>query len=445
MLSNESRRRKEAEVATEPKPYTAMDAEERQHELNTLRHQYEAFRTKGLSLNMARGKPSAAQLNLSNPMLNTLSEAGDCYAEDGTDCRNYGVLDGLPEAKRLMAYLLDDEPDNVIVFGNSSLTVMHDTLARCLDFGCLGSAPWASGDAVKFLCPSPGYDRHFAITQQFGIEMIPVPMTEDGPAMDEVERLVAEDAAIKGMWCVPKYANPTGVTYSDEMVRRLASMDSAAPDFRIFWDNAYCVHHLYPDKAQQDSLLDIAIACAEAGNPDRYFKFASTSKVTFPGAGVSAFAASPANVAEAKRLISAQMIGSDKLNQLRHARFLPDGDVVRSHMALHADILRPKFELVWRKLEEGLAGPAIASWTHPRGGYFVSFDGLDGTAKRTVQLAKEAGVVLTTAGATYPYGNDPRDSNIRIAPTMPTPDELSEALDVFVCCAKIAALEALSA
>ena len=275
--------------------------------------------------------------------------------------------------------------------------------------------------------------------------MLPIEMNDDGPAMDAVERLAASDPTVKGIWCVPKYSNPTGITYSDEVVRRLARMTCAAADFRIFWDNAYCVHDLFADPDAQDRLLDIGIACAEAGNPDRYYKFASTSKITFPGAGIAGFAASPANVREAKEIISSQMIGADKLNQLRHARFLPDEDSLRAHMARQAQILLPKFQLVWEKLEAGLEGTGIASWTRPRGGYFVSFDGLDGTAKRTVALAKEAGVVLTGAGATYPYGNDPHDRNIRIAPTMPELPELAEALDVFVCCAKIAALEALAA
>lgn len=424
--------------------YKEMNPGQLKAELDSQLAAYEAFKSKGLVLNMARGKPSSKQLDLSTPMLGTLASADDCFSEDGTDCRNYGIIDGIPEAKRLMAMMLDDDPENVIVLGNSSLTAMHDAIARCLDFGCLGSRPWSEYESVKFVCPVPGYDRHFAILEQFGIEMVAVPMLDDGPDMDEVERIVASDSCVKGIWCVPKYSNPSGVTYSEDVVRRLARMYCAADDFRIFWDNAYCVHNLYAGYENQDHLLDIGIACVEAGTPDRFLKFASTSKVTFPGAGICALGASAANVAEAKRLLGAQMIGGDKLNQLRHVRFLPDEDAVRSHMDRQADIIRPKFELVWRKLDEGLAEAGIASWTKPRGGYFVSFDGLEGTAKRTVQLAKEAGVVLTSAGATWPYGNDPTDSNIRIAPTMPTLDELSEALDVFVCCAKIAALEVLS-
>lgn len=424
--------------------YKEMNPGQLKAELDSQLAAYEAFKSKSLVLNMARGKPSSKQLDLSTPMLGTLASADDCFSEDGTDCRNYGIIDGIPEAKRLMAMMLDDDPENVIVLGNSSLTAMHDAIARCLDFGCLGSRPWSEYESVKFVCPVPGYDRHFAILEQFSIDMVAVPMLDDGPDMDEVERIVASDSCVKGIWCVPKYSNPSGVTYSEDVVRRLARMYCAADDFRIFWDNAYCVHNLYAGYENQDHLLDIGIACVEAGTPDRFLKFASTSKVTFPGAGICALGASAANVAEAKRLLGAQMIGGDKLNQLRHVRFLPDEDAVRSHMGRQADIIRPKFELVWRKLDEGLAEAGIASWTKPRGGYFISFDGLEGTAKRTVQLAKEAGVVLTSAGATWPYGNDPTDSNIRIAPTMPTLDELSEALDVFVCCAKIAALEVLS-
>lgn len=424
--------------------YAEMTADQREAELSRCYAHYAALQAMGLSLNMARGKPAPAQLDLSTPLLTMLQAREDCFSEDGTDCRNYGVIDGIPEAKRLMAYLLDDEPENVFVFGNASLTIMHDAIARCLDYGCLGSAPWATLPQVSFICPVPGYDRHFAILEQFGITMIPVPMTPTGPDMDMVERLVAEDASVKSMWCVPKYANPSGVTYSDDTVRRLARMTCAAEDFRIFWDNAYCAHHLFDDPEKQDQLLDIGICCVEAGNPDRYLKFASTSKITFPGAGVAAMAASTANIAEAKRLCDAQMIGHDKLNQLRHARFLPDAQAVQAHMSKQAAIIAPKFQLVQEVLHEQLDGLGIATWTDPRGGYFVSFDGLEGTAKRTVQLAKEAGVVLTSAGATWPRGDDPHDANIRIAPTMPTLDELAQALNVFCCCAKIAALEALS-
>ena len=423
--------------------YAEMGTEE----LETLKHglerEYAEIQAKGLSLNMARGKPGSDQLDLSMPLLTAVTTAEDCRAEDGTDCRNYGVLDGLPEAKRFMAAMLDDEPENVIVGGNSSLSLMYEAVARCWNFGTLGSEPWCRLEQVKWLCPVPGYDRHFGVTEAFGIQMIPVPMTEEGPDMDEVERLVRDDASVKGIWCVPKYANPNGVTYSDEVVRRLASMPCAAEDFRIFWDNAYCVHHLYDDVAEQDQLLDIGAACREAGNPHRPFKFASTSKVTHPGAGISALAASPENVAEIKKRLGVGTIGYDKINQLRHVRFLKDAEGLAAHMSKHAAILRPKFELVLTNLDEGLSEVGGCSWSHPRGGYFVSFDAPEGTAKRIVQLAKEAGVTMTGAGATWPYKQDPHDSNIRIAPTLPPLDELDAAMDVFVCCAKLAYTEKL--
>ena len=408
-----------------------------------LEQELAAFKARGLALNMARGKPARAQLDLSMPLLVELATSEDCSAADGTDCRNYGVVDGLPEAKALMAALLDDQPENVIVLGNASLNAMYDAIARCWAFGALGSTPWCTLDQVKWVCPSPGYDRHFGVTEAFGIQMIPVAMTDEGPDMDKVERLVASDAAVKGIWCVPKYSNPDGVTYSDEVVRRLASMECAAEDFRIFWDNAYGVHHLFDDAANQDQLLDIAQACREAGNPDRCLKFASTSKVTFPGAGISALAASPANVAEAKRRMNAQTIGHDKLNQLRHVRFLRDAEGVAVHMSKHAAILRPKFALVNRKLEEGLSDVGGCAWSNPRGGYFVSFDAPENTAARVVALAKEAGVTMTDAGATYPYGRDPHDTNIRIAPSLPPLEELEDAMDVFVCCVKLAYVEKL--
>lgn len=405
--------------------------------------EYASIKAKGLKLNMARGKPGADQLDLSTPLLSALSCAEDCLAEDGTDCRNYGIVDGLPEAKRLMAALIDDDASNIVVGGNASLTMMHDAIAWCIDYGTLGSAPWSTLDSVKWLCPCPGYDRHFRITETFGMELIPVAMTETGPDIDEVERLVANDASIKGIWCVPKYANPTGITYSDETVRRLASMPCSAEDFRIFWDNAYSVHHFADDPADQDQLLDIGVACREAGNPHRYFKFASTSKVTLPGAGIAAFAASPENVAEFKKHLSVTTVGPDKLNQLRHVRFLKNAEGIAAHMRKHAAILRPKFALVQRKLDEGLAEMGGCTWSNPRGGYFVSFDAPEGCASRIVELAREAGVVMTGAGATWPYGKDPHDSNIRIAPTLPPLSELDEALDVFVCCVKLAYVEKL--
>ncbi|MGN0039308.1 MAG: aminotransferase class I/II-fold pyridoxal phosphate-dependent enzyme [Coriobacteriales bacterium] len=425
--------------------YAQMTTEQLQAELAQLQAAYDGFKAKGLSLNMARGKPASNQLDLSMPMLDAMPSGCDPHSADGSDLRNYGVLDGLPEAKALMATMLDDDPANVIVFGNSSLNIMYDTIARLWMFGTQGSAPWCTLDKVKFLCPVPGYDRHFGVTQEFGIEMIPVPMNEDGPDMDLVEQLAGSDAAVKGIWCVPKYSNPGGVTYSDEVVRRLAGMKTAAEDFRIMWDNAYTVHHLSADPAEQDQLLDIAAACAQAGTTERYYKFASTSKVTLPGAGIAAMAASPANVAEVKKRMGVQTIGHDKINQMRHVLFLKDAEGIASHMAKHAAIIAPKFELVLAKLEEGLSECGVGTWTKPRGGYFVSFDAAEGTAKRVVALAKGAGVTMTGAGATWPYKADPKDSNIRIAPTLPPLEELEQALDVFVVCVKLAAVEKLLA
>ena len=408
-----------------------------------LTEEYKTYCAKGLSLNMARGKPASNQLDLSMGLLDILPASKECKSADGTDIRNYGIVDGLPEAKQLMASMLDDKAENTIVFGNSSLNIMYDTIMRCWVFGTLGSPAWSTLDKVKFICPVPGYDRHFGVTEEFGIEMVTVPMTEDGPDMDAVEELVANDSSFKGIWCVPKYSNPGGVTYSDETVERLASMKCAAEDFRIFWDNAYAVHHLFDDASEQDQLLDIAQACEKAGNPNRYFKFASTSKVTFPGAGVAAMAASADNIAEIKKRMGVQTIGHDKLNQLRHVRFLKDAEGIAAHMAKHAEILRPKFALVVKMLEEGLTGTGCGSWSNPRGGYFVSFNAMEGCAKRIVALAKEAGVTMTGAGATYPYKNDPKDSNIRIAPTLPPLEELEEAIKVFVCCVKLASVEKL--
>lgn len=423
--------------------YGELSNDELKALLKALQDEYTTYQAKGLKLNMARGKPASAQLDLSTPLLDILNASEECIAADGTDCRNYGVMDGIPEAKELMASMLNDDPENVIVLGNSSLTAMYDTVARLWMFGTLGSDPWCQLPQVKWLCPSPGYDRHFGVTGAFGMEMIPVRMNDDGPDMDEIERFVAEDASVKGIWCVPQYSNPGGITYSDEVVQRLANMECAAEDFRIIWDNAYCVHHLHDDEALQDRVMDIADACVEAGNPDRYLKFASTSKITLPGAGIAAMAASPENIAEAKKHLNWQIISHDKLNQLRHVRFLGNAEGISKHMSKHAAIIRPKFELVLRKLAAGLNGTGVGKWTNPRGGYFISFDAMEGTAKRVVQLAKEAGVAMTGAGATWPYGNDPYDSNIRIAPTLPPLEELDAAMDVFVCCAKLAAVEKL--
>ena len=404
-----------------------------------LQAQFEEVKARGLKLDMSRGKPAAAQLNLSMEMMNILNSGTDLVCEDGVDCRNYGGLDGIAEAKQLLADMMEVPKDNVIVFGNSSLNVMYDTVARAMTHGIMGSTPWCKLDKVKFLCPVPGYDRHFAITEHFGIEMINVPMTATGPDMDLVEKLVSEDPAIKGIWCVPKYSNPQGITYSDETVYRFANLKPAAEDFRIFWDNAYSIHHLYDDK--RDVILELLNECIKAGNPDMVFKFISTSKVSFPGSGIAALAASRANIEDAKSFMKFQTIGHDKLNQLRHVRFFKDMQGMYAHMRKHADILRPKFEKVWEVLDRELGGLEIGTWTKPLGGYFISFDSMEGCAKAIVAKAKEAGLVLTGAGATYPYGKDPKDSNIRIAPSYPTPEELEMAADIFVLSVKLVSID----
>lgn len=422
--------------------YAELSREELEALKAALEAEYAEHCAKGLSLNMARGKPGADQLALSLPMLDCVNATTELFAEDGTDCRNYGVMDGIPEAKRLMASIMDHDAERVCVFGNSSLNIMYDLVSHGMLYGYLGAPAWKTLPEVAWICPAPGYDRHFAICEQLGIRMIPVRMTETGPDMDEVERIAASDASVKGIWCVPQYSNPTGAVYSDEVVRRLASMGCAAEDFRIFWDNAYCVHHLY--EGREAHVADIAEACEAAGNPDRYFKFASTSKVTFPGAGIAAVAASAANIAEIKARVGVQTVGYDKLNQLRHVKFLGDANGVAEHMKKHAAIIAPKFQLVLHMLEENLAEVGC-TWSKPTGGYFISFEGLPGTAKRTVGLAKNAGVTMTGAGATWPYKQDPRDTNIRIAPTLPPMSELEQAMEVFVCCVKLASVEALLA
>lgn len=423
------------------KKYTELNREE----LLTLEAELEAkyldYKAKSLKLNMARGKPCNEQLELSMPMLDILDSSAYMLTEDGTDSRNYGVMDGIPEAKQLFADILDVHPENVIVFGNASLNIMFDTVSRAVTHGIMGNTPWGKLDKVKFLCPVPGYDRHFKVTEHFGIEMINVPMTEQGPDMDMVERLVSSDASIKGIWCVPKYSNPQGYTYSDETVRRFARLKPAAPDFRIFWDNAYCIHHLYEDK--QDSIVEILSECQLCGNADMVFEFASTSKVSFPGAGIAAIATSVGNVADIKKHMTVQTIGHDKINQLRHVRFLKDMDNVNAIMMKHADILRPKFEMVIDILERDLDGLDIGSFTKPIGGYFISFDTLKGCAKRVVSMCKDAGVEMTGAGATYPYGKDPDDSNIRIAPSFPVLDDLRLATELFALCVKLASVKKL--
>ena len=419
--------------------YKDLSKEELLELKSGLEAQFEEVKAKGLKLDMSRGKPSADQLNLSMGMMDTLTSGVDLTCEDGVDCRNYGGLDGIDEAKQLLADMMEVPKDNVIIFGNSSLNVMYDTVARATTHGIMGSTPWCKLDKVKFLCPVPGYDRHFAITEHFGIEMINVPMTSTGPDMDMVEKLVSSDPAIKGIWCVPKYSNPQGITYSDETVFRFANLKPAAEDFRIFWDNAYCVHHLYEDK--QDYLIEILMECKKAGNPDMVYKFSSTSKISFPGSGIAAMAASDANLEDIRSTMRVQTIGHDKVNQLRHVRFFGDIHGIVEHMKKHADILRPKFETVLEVLERELGGLEIGSWIAPRGGYFISFDALDGCAKAIVAKAKEAGVVMTGAGATFPYGKDPHDSNIRIAPSYPTPEELAVAAEVFVLSVKLASVD----
>ncbi len=423
------------------KAYKDMTKEELQALKDELTKMYEDAKGKGLKLNMARGLPSAEQLDMEADFFNTLNPSVNFKSEAGIDCRNYGELIGITEARKLMGDMLEIPADNVFVFGNSSLNVMYDTVARSVIHGVCGSTPWCKLDKVKFLCPVPGYDRHFAITEQFGIEMINIPMKADGPDMDMVEQYVNNDPAVKGIWCVPKYSNPQGVTYSDEVVLRFANLKPAAEDFRIYWDNAYAIHHLYDDK--QDQLIEILDACTKAGNPDMVFKFCSTSKVTFPGSGIAALGASTNNLDFIKKIMTVQTIGHDKLNQLRHVRYFKDFAGMKAHMKKHAEILRPKFELVLAELEKGLGGLEIGEWTKPIGGYFVSFQAVDGCAKKIVAMCKDAGVTLTGAGATYPYKNDPQDSNIRIAPTFPPIDELAKALEIFILCVKLASVEKL--
>lgn len=421
--------------------YNDMSKEELLVLKESLNKEYAEAKAKGLALDMSRGKPSAKQLDVSLGLLDTINSSSDLKALDGTDCRNYGVLDGIPEAKKLMADMMGTTPDHVIVYGNASLNIMYDQVSRSYAHGVMGSTPWCKLDKVKWLCPVPGYDRHFAITESFGIEMINIPMTENGPDMDMIEKLVSEDESIKGIWCVPKYSNPQGYTYSDETVKRMAALKPAAKDFRIFWDNAYVIHHLYDDK--QDEILDIISECEKAGNADMVYEFASTSKVTFPGSGVAALASSAANLADIKKYLTIQTIGYDKLNQLRHVRYFKNLDGLKAHMKKHADFLRPKFEATLKVLDDELTGLGIGTWSEPRGGYFISFDALPGCAKAIVSMCKEAGVVLTNAGATFPYGKDPRDSNIRIAPSFPTPEEMSEAAELFVLCVKLVSVDKL--
>lgn len=421
------------------KPYKDLSKNELLTVKAALEEEYKTMEAKGLNLNMARGKPGYSQLALSMPMLDVINSASDMRTVLGNDTRNYGDLDGIGECRRLMADMMSVQKDNVVVCGNSSLNIMYDTVSRSMTHGVNGSVPWCQLDSVKFLCPVPGYDRHFKITEYFGIEMINIPLLSDGPDMDLVEHYVNNDPAVKGIWCVPKYSNPTGISYSDEVVRRFAHLKPAAEDFRIYWDNAYCIHHLYDDI--QDEILNILDECEKAGNPDMVYIFASTSKISFPGSGVSAIASSIKNTDFIQSQMTIQTIGHDKINQLRHARFFKDIHGLNAHMKLHAELLRPKFKAVLNTLERELNGLEIGTWIKPRGGYFISFDTLPGCAAKVVAKCQALGVVLTGAGATFPYGKDPLDSNIRIAPSFPTPEEMEEAAKVFVLCVKLVSIE----
>lgn len=404
-----------------------------------VQKEYDGYKAQGLALNMARGKPSSEQLDLTKDMLTILKTSEDCFDADGNDCRNYGILDGINEAKELFAPVLGVSKNEIFVGGNSSLNMMYDLITKFMLFGTADvKKPWAKEEKVKWLCPCPGYDRHFLVTESLGFELIPVALNSDGPDMDEVERLAAEDPSIKGIWCVPMYSNPTGTVFSDEVVKRLANLKAKADDFTIIWDNAYCIHHLVKNPPK---LLNILEECKKAGNPNRVFMFASTSKISFPGAGVAVMGASEENINYIKGFINAQTIGADKLNQLRHVRFFKDFEGLKAHMDKHMDIIVPRFKVVLDTLKEEIAPLEIADWTEPQGGYFISFNAPEGCAKRIVALCKEAGVVLTGAGATFPYGNDPKDSNIRIAPTYPPVEELKVAAKVFATAVKLAAAE----
>jgi aspartate/methionine/tyrosine aminotransferase len=417
-----------------------LSAAERPSLKKTLQNRYDAFAAQKLSLDMTRGKPSSAQLDLAAGMIDVLAPS-DYKAADGTDTRNYGGIEGLAELRAIFGEILGAPAANVVLGGNSSLQMMHDTVVRALLHGVPGgNGPWGRG-TVKFVCPSPGYDRHFSVCAHHGIEMIVVGMDDAGPDVAEVERIARADESIKGMWCVPKYSNPTGITYSADVVKRLAAMKAAAPDFRLFWDNAYLVHDLY---AQSDELANVLEASAAAGNADRPLVFASTSKISFAGAGVAAIASSPANIADVKRHTAIQTIGPDKLNQLRHVRFFKDLSGIKAHMQKHAALLAPKFAAVDEIFAKELGGKGVATWTKPRGGYFTSIDTLDGCAKEVVRLAGAAGVKLTAAGATFPLGKDPRDRNIRIAPSLPPLDQIRVAMEVVAVCVLLASLSKLS-
>ena len=424
------------------KKYTEMSETELKEQLAVLTKEYEAAKAKGLKLDMSRGKPSPAQLDVSNEMLDIVNSETGCVSDSGTDCRNYGIMEGIPEARQLMGDFLRVPKENVFVCGNASLNIMYDCVSSAMLFGIMGSTPWCHLDKVKVLCPVPGYDRHFKITELMGIEMINIPMTENGPDMDMVEKLVSSDSSIKGIWCVPKYSNPQGIVYSDETVKRFAALKPAAKDFRIYWDNAYALHYIYDENIEIPEILS---ECAKAGNPDLVYEFCSTSKISFAGGGISAIASSEANLKWISKRMNVETISYDKINQLRHARYFKNGDGLRAHMRKHAEFLRPKFDVVLETLDRELTGLGAGSWMKPMGGYFISFDAVPGCAKAIVNKCKEAGVVLTGAGATYPYGKDPDDSNIRIAPSYPTLEELKQAAELFTLCAKLATVEKLLA
>ena len=419
--------------------YPEMTAEERRAEYARLQKEFDDLKARGLSLNMARGKPGKAQLDLVSDIFGLIQKSED-YVSDGIDVRNYGEMTGLPAAKRLFADILGCKPEQVFVGGNASLQLMYDTISKAYTHGLLHSErPWCREEKVKWLCPAPGYDRHFKITESFGFELITIPMTENGPDMDAVEEAV-KDPTVKGIWCVPKYSNPDGIIYSDETIRRMASLNPAAPDFLIMWDNAYCIHEFEGDYVE---FPDILSECEKAGHPDMVFEFASTSKVTLPGAGISCFATSEANMEYMKKLLTVQVISFDKVNQQRHVLYLKDKAHTLELMKKHAAIMGPKFRAVVDTLDKEIAPLNIATWRRPKGGYFVSLNAMPGTAKRTLALCKEAGVTMTNAGATFPYGKDPQDSNIRIAPSLPPVEELEQAIAVFCVCLKMAALEKL--
>lgn len=418
--------------------YKDLSKEELSSLKDSLAKKYDEYKAEGLKLDMSRGKPSTAQLNLSNDLNDVLNSSSDYKSENGFDVRNYGILDGIPECKRLFAELLDVSADNLIVFGASSLNIMYDYIAQCMIYGA-GDKPWAAQEGIKFLCPAPGYDRHFGILESMGIKMINIPMLKDGPDMDMIDELI-KDEKVKGIFCVPKYSNPEGKTFSDETVRRFAAMKPAAKDFRVIWDNAYIVHDF---NDTPDSILNIFEAAKEYGSEDLFIEVASTSKITFPGAGISVLAASDNNIKAIKKRMSAQIIGHDKINQLRHARYFKNLDGIKAHMKKHAAIIRPKFETVLNAFDKELGGLGIAEWTKPNGGYFISLCVMPGTAKEVGRLCKEAGVTLTTVGATYPYGIDPEDSNIRIAPTFPSEEELAKAVEILCVCVKLAAAQKL--